>query len=175
MDARPATEEVGEHWGAFMHGLAAELYPICRSITGEGLRQTLRIIGREIPLAIREVPSGTRLFDWTVPNEWNVRRAFIETLDGGRLVDFADCNLHLLQYSTALDRVVPLQELRRHLHTLPETPDWIPYRTSYYSENWGFCLSHRLAETLTDEAYRVVIDTTLAPGHLSYGELALPG
>ncbi len=175
MDARRSSEDPGTHSAAFMRRLAAELYPICRSITGEGLRQTLRVIGQEIPLEIREVPSGTRLFDWTVPNEWNVRRAFIEALDGRRLVDFADCNLHLLQYSTAVDRIVSLQELRRHLHTLPETPDWIPYRTSYYSENWGFCLSHRLAETLTDEAYRVVIETTLAPGHLSYGELALPG
>lgn len=161
--------------GAELHAFASELYPICRSITGDGLRRSLGIIGQELPLERREVPTGTPLFDWVVPREWNVRNAYIATLDGRRIVDFAECNLHLLQYSTPLDRVVERTELLSHLHTLPETPDWIPYRTAYYSENWGFCLSQRQAEQLTDAAYRVVIDTTLAPGHLSYGELVLPG
>jgi len=158
-----------------MFELIEQLYPICRSITGDGLRRSLGIIGQELPLELREVPTGTPLFDWIVPREWNVRDAYIATLDGRRVVDFAQCNLHLLQYSTPLDRVVERAELLSHLHTLPETPDWIPYRTSYYSENWGFCLSQRQADQLSDAAYRVVIDTTLAPGHLSYGELVLPG
>ena len=121
------------------------------------------------------MPTGTQLFDWTVPREWTVRGAYIATLDGRRVVDFAASNLHLVQYSVPVDRIVERGELLRHLHTLPETPDWIPYRTSYYSENWGFCLSRRQAERLTEERYRVVIDTTLAPGHLTYGELLLPG
>jgi len=161
--------------GDRMFRLIEELYPICRSITGEGLRQSLRIIGRRLPLVFHEVPTGTELFDWTVPREWNVRGASIATLDGRRVIDFADHNLHLLQYSTPVNRVVSRDELFAHLHTLPETPDWIPYRTSYYNENWGFCLSARQAEGLHDEAYRVVIDTTLAPGHLTYGELLIEG
>jgi aminopeptidase-like protein len=167
--------EAGDDAVAGMMGLIEELYPICRSITGEGLRRSLRLIAREVPLVLTEVPSGTPVFDWTVPKEWNVRDAYIATLDGRRVVDFARSNLHLLQYSTPLDRVVPRDELFRHLHTLPETPDWIPYRTAYYSETWGFCLSQREAEGLTDKAYRVVVDTSLAPGHLTYGELVLPG
>ncbi len=158
-----------------MTRLIEALYPICRSITGDGLRQSLGLIAQEIPLRLTEVPSGTQVFDWTVPREWNVRQAYIATLDGRRVVDFAASNLHILQYSVPVDRIVERDELRRHLHTLPETPDWVPYRTSYYSENWGFCLSQRQAERLTDERYRVVIDTTLAPGHLTYGELVLPG
>ena len=158
-----------------MLGLIEALYPICRSITGDGLRESLRLIAREIPLKLVEVPTGTRLFDWTAPREWNVRRAYIETLDGRRVVDFAASNLHLLQYSVPVDRIVERDELLRHLHTLPETPDWIPYRTAYYREDWGFCLSQRQAQTLTEPRYRVVIDTTLAPGHLTYGELVLPG
>jgi aminopeptidase-like protein len=175
LDALPARRGESDDPGAAMYRLIEALYPICRSITGDGLRQSLGLLAREIPLTLREVPTGTPLFDWTVPREWNVRAAFIETLDGRRVVDFARCNLHLLNYSIPVDRVVPREELLRHIHTLPETPDWIPYRTSYYSENWGFCLSQRQADGLTEPAYRVVIDTTLAPGHLTYGELALPG
>lgn len=175
MDGAPARGGGGDDPAAAMITLIEQLYPICRSITGEGLRESLRRIGREVPLELREVPSGTPAFDWTVPREWNVRDAYIATLDGRRVVEFARSNLHLLQYSTPVDRVVDRAELVRHLHTLPETPDWIPYRTAYYSEAWGFCLSQRQAESLTEDAYRVVIDTTLAPGHLTYGELALPG
>jgi aminopeptidase-like protein len=175
LDGHPTRRGESDDPAAAMFRLIEELYPICRSITGDGLRRSLAIIGREIPLELREVPSGTPVFDWTVPFEWNPRAAYIESLDGRRIVDFAQCNLHLLQYSRSIDRVVERDDLLRHIHTLPETPDWIPYRTSYYSENWGFCLSQRQADQLTEERYRVVIDTSLAPGHLTYGELALPG
>jgi aminopeptidase-like protein len=173
-DIRPDATPVPDP-GAAMMRLVGELYPICRSITGDGMRASLRLLQREIPLELREVPSGTQVFDWTIPREWNVRGAFIETLGGRRVVDFAEHNLHLVQYSVPVDRVVPLEELRRHLHTLPETPDWIPYRTAYYSDAWGFCLTQRQADALTEPAYRVRIDTTLEPGHLTYGELVLAG
>jgi aminopeptidase-like protein len=158
-----------------MLALARELFPICRSITGEGIRETLAILARKIPMTIHEVPSGTPVLDWTVPREWNISGAYIARLDGTRLVDFAASNLHVVQYSRPLDAVVPLDELRRHLHTLPEAPDLIPYRTSYYNEDWGFCLAHRQLATLTDPAYRVVIDATLAEGHLTYGECVIAG
>ena len=172
--AAPAAE-VRATDGTAMYRMIEELFPICRSITGEGLRQTLRHIARHVPLVLHEVPSGTKALDWTIPNEWNVKGAYIATLDGRRIVDFAHSNLHLVQYSHGLDRIVGREELLRHVHTLPERPAWIPYRTSYYNEGWGFCLSERQARTLTDTAYRVVIDATLAPGYLSYGELAIPG
>ncbi len=176
MDGAAARGGAGDDPAAAMISLIEQLYPICRSITGDGLRQSLRLIARELPsLELREVPTGTPVFDWTVPREWNVRGAYIATLDGRRIVDFARSNLHLLQYSTPIDRIVERAELLRHLHTLPETPDWIPYRTAYYNEAWGFCLSQRQADQLTDDAYRVVIDTSLAPGHLTSGELVLPG
>jgi aminopeptidase-like protein len=161
--------------GEAMFRLIEALFPICRSITGDGVRQTLRILQRQVPLQIREVPSGTEVFDWKVPQEWNVREAYIETLDGRRVVDFADCNLHLLQYSVPVNRVVPLEELRQHLYSLPEAPDWIPYRTAYYANTWGFCVAHRQLEQLTDPQYRVVIGSTLADGSMTYGELLLPG
>ncbi|MDB5410037.1 MAG: peptidase [Rhodospirillales bacterium] len=161
--------------GAAMMALIAELYPICRSITGTGLRHTLGILQRLVPLTIHEVPSGTPVLDWTVPQEWSIRAAHISRLDGTRIVDFAAHNLHILQYSRAIDRVVPLEELRGHLHTLPETPDWIPYRTSYYRDTWGFCLTQRQLDAMIDPAYRVVIDASLTDGSLSYGELVIPG
>ena len=152
-----------------------QLYPICRSITGDGLRRTLRYVAAQMPLDIHEVPSGTPVLDWEVPREWNVRSARLETLDGRVVVDFAEHALHLLQYSVPVDRVVPLEELQRHLYSLPDQPDLIPYRTAYYAESWGFCLSHRTRQTLGEAAYRVRIDTTLEPGSLSYGECFLPG
>ncbi len=161
--------------GAFMMRLAEELYPICRSITGNGVRQTLATLGRHVPIAMTEVPSGTAVLDWSVPPEWNIRGAHIARLDGTRVVDFADHNLHIVQYSTPVDAVVPLDELQRHLHSLPERPDWIPYRTSYYHENWGFCLTERQRAALTDASYRVMIDASLQPGHLTYGECVIPG
>jgi aminopeptidase-like protein len=176
MDAeadRPAegTEDVG----AAMLEFIARLYPICRSITGDGIRQTLRAIGERIPLAIREVPSGTPIFDWTVPREWNIRDAYVKDARGERVIDFRRSNLHVVNYSVPIRRTMPLAELRPHLHTLPEHPDWIPYRTSYYHETWGFCLSHRQLEALEDGDYEVCIDSSLEDGHLSYGECYLPG
>ena len=158
-----------------MMRLAEELYPICRSITGDGLRQTLDIIGRDLPLERHEVPSGTRAFDWTVPDEWNLRRAFIEAPDGTRVVDTARHNLHVVNYSAPVDEVLTLEELRPRLHTLPEHPDWIPYRTSYYRRDWGFCLTQRQLDAMTAPRYRAVVDATLAPGALSYGEAVLRG
>jgi aminopeptidase-like protein len=158
-----------------MHGLAAELYPICRSITGDGVRRTLERIKREIPLAIEEVPSGTEVLDWTVPREWNVREAWIEDAGGERVVDFADCNLHLMGYSVPVRARLPLSRLEQHLFTLPQHPHWIPYRTSYYSEAWGFCMAHSQLEALPDEEYEVLIDSSLEEGHLTYGECYLEG
>jgi len=155
--------------------LIEELFPICRSITGNGVRQTLETLRRFIPLEVNEVPSGIGVLDWTVPPEWNIRDAYILDPDGRRVVDFAANNLHIVQYSRPIDAMIPLGELRPHLHTLPDQPDWIPYRTSYYTENWGFCLTHRQLSSLADGPYRVVIDSDLGPGHLSYGELLIPG
>lgn len=161
--------------GRELHQFAAELYPICRSITGNGIRQTLRMIQQRIPLQIFEVPSGTAVFDWTVPKEWNINDAYIKDSSGRRVVDFQKCNLHVLNYSVPIHTKLPLSKIRPHLFTLPEHPDWIPYRTSYYKEDWGFCLSHTQAMALPDGEYEVCIDSSLADGHLSYGELFLPG
>ena len=161
--------------GEAMHALIRELYPICRSITGDGVRETLRILQRHVPLEIREVPSGTRVFDWTVPREWNLRDAWIATLDGRRVVDAKRSNLHVVSYSTPVRGRFAAAELRTHLHAMPDRPDWIPYRTSYYNEAWGFCVSQRQLEALTEPEYDVCIDASLAPGSLSYGELLIPG
>jgi aminopeptidase-like protein len=161
--------------GADLHGLIGELYPICRSITGNGVRETLRRIQERLPLTIHEVPSGTQVFDWTVPREWNIRDAWIKNLNGDRIVDFQECNLHVVSYSVPIRGRFPLAELRQHLHTLPEHPSWIPYKTSYYREAWGFCLSDDQSRTLADAEYDVCIDSTLEDGHLTYGEFYLPG
>jgi len=161
--------------GEALHAHCRALYSVCRSITGPGLRTTLGYVAERLPLAIREVPSGTPVLDWTVPREWTPRSACISSLTGETVVDFARHSLHLLQYSKAVDRLVSNEELQRHLHSLPEQPDLIPYRTAYYSDTWGFCLPHRLRETMTDASYRVRIDADLAPGALSYGECVLPG
>jgi aminopeptidase-like protein len=167
----PAAETgVGESMQAFMR----ELFPICRSITGNGVRETLAAVGRRIPLELREVPSGTRVLDWTVPDEWNISDAYIAK-DGDRLVDFRESNLHVVSYSEPVRAVMPLAELRPHLHTLPEHREWIPYRTSYYSRSWGFCLAQRQLDGLKDDDYEVVIESTLEPGSLTYGECFLPG
>lgn len=152
-----------------------ELYPICRSITGNGFRQTLRLLEKHIPLTIHEVPTGTKVFDWTVPREWNIKDAYIKNAKGERVVDFRKSNLHVLNYSVPVKAKMSLEELRKHIFTLPETPDWIPYRTSYYKENWGFCLSHNQLLALEDDEYEVCIDSTLKDGHLTYGEYYLPG
>jgi len=161
--------------GERMYRLIEELYPICRSITGDGVRRTLDIIGRHMPLQRREVPSGTRVFDWTVPKEWNIRDAYIRDPSGTKIVDFARSNLHVVSYSQPVHARLPLSELRTRLHSIPEHPEWIPYRTSYYNETWGFCLAHAQREALPDGEYEVVIDSTLADGHLSYAECLLPG
>lgn len=161
--------------GQQLYDLAARLYPICRSITGDGVRETLRIIREYIPLEIREVASGRPVFDWTVPKEWNIRDAWIKDPAGRKIVDFREHNLHLVSYSVPLHRQLTLDELRPHLHTLPEQPDLIPYRTSYYSEDWGFCLPHRQYEALKPGVYEVYIDSSLEEGSLTYGELYLPG
>ncbi len=161
--------------GERMHALASRVFPLCRSITGDGVRETLREVAARIPLEIHEVPSGTQVLDWTVPDEWNIREAYIATADGRRVVDFAESNLHVVSYSEPLRSKMTLDGLRPHLHVHPERPDWIPYRTSYYTRNWGFCLSRNQLEALEDGTYEVVIDSTLAPGSLTYGECFLPG
>ena len=164
-----------EHIGRELHSFAADLYPICRSITGDGIRRTLSMIQNRIPLQIVNVPTGTPVFDWTVPKEWNIRDAYIKGLDGRRVVDFQQSNLHVLNYSVPVHVTMPLSELKRHLFTFPEHADWIPYRTSYYQENWGFCLSHNQMLALQDDGYEVCIDSTLEDGNLTYGECYLPG
>jgi aminopeptidase-like protein len=161
--------------GREMHAFMAELFPICRSITGEGIRETLRRVAERIPLTIHEVPTGTRVLDWTVPREWNIRDAFIRNGRGDKVVDFKQSNLHVVNYSVPFSGRLSLADLRARLFTLPDHPDWIPYRTSYYKEDWGFCLSHRQLESLADEEYEVVIDSSLQDGHLTYGECYLPG
>ncbi len=170
-ETKPRLSERGQQ----MHGLIGELYPICRSITGNGVRRTLDIIGRNIPLTRHEVPTGTRVFDWTVPKEWNIEEAWVENSRGERIIDFRNNNLHVLNYSTPVNKTVNLAELKQHLHSLPDHPDWIPYRTSYYKENWGFCLSHNQLQSLPEDNYRVVIDASLTDGALSYGECLIPG
>lgn len=162
--------------GARAHRLASELFPICRSITGPGVRKTLAIIQQRLPqLTIHEIPTGTQCFDWTVPREWSVRSAYIEGPDGRRIVDFDDTNLHLVGYSVPVDATMSLDELRPHLHSIPDMPDAIPYVTSYYVERWGFCLTHRQLEQLKPGTYKVKIESTLTAGSLTYGELRLPG
>lgn len=165
----------GEELGKELHNFMAELYPVCRSITGEGVRETLRAIRKRIPLEVHEVSSGTKVFDWTVPQEWNVSDAYIMNRMGKRVVDFKAHNLHLMSYSSPIRKKMPLADLRPHLFTQPDHPEWIPYRTSYYKENWGFCLRHADFERLPDDEYEVVIESTLQAGSLTYGEAYLPG
>ncbi len=164
-----------EALGREMHALVVALYPLCRSITGDGLRKTLATLSAVAPLTVREVPTGTEVLDWTVPKEWNIRDAWVANARGERVIDFRKSNLHVVNYSVPVRARLPLSELRSRLHTLPDRPDWIPYRTSYYAEDWGFCLAHRDLERLPEEEYDVAIDATLENGSLSYGELFLPG
>jgi aminopeptidase-like protein len=161
--------------GREAYDLVAELYPICRSITGEGVRQTLAIIGKHIPIQVHEIPSGTNVFDWTVPKEWNIHDAYIKNNRGERVVDFQKSNLHVVNYSVPIRRKITLLELKKHLHTLADNPDWIPYRTSYYNETWGFCLSQNQLDRLGEEEYEVYIDSSLQDGSLTYGEYYLRG
>jgi aminopeptidase-like protein len=161
--------------GQRIYDLISKLYPICRSITGNGVRRSLEVIKAHIPLDIREVPTGTAVFDWVVPKEWNIKDAYIKNSAGKKLVDFKKCNLHVLNYSIPVSKKVRLGELKAHLFTLPQHPDWVPYRTSYYKENWGFCLSHHQLAALPDDEYEVYIDASVENGHLSYGECFLKG
>jgi len=161
--------------GQKAHKLAKELYPICRSLTGEGLRQTLKTLQRTLPLEIYEVPTGTIAYDWIVPNEWSVKDAFIKDPQGRRVVDFRESNLHLVGYSVPFRGILTREELLTHLYSDPAHPDWIPYRHTYFKESWGFCVAHRKLEDLTDNRYEVCVDTSLDPGHLTYGELVLRG
>jgi aminopeptidase-like protein len=158
-----------------MYRLITELYPICRSITGNGVRETLQVLKKHISIEVHNVPSGTQVFDWTVPREWNIRGAYVKNSRGERVIDFRKSNLHVLNYSVPINRRMSLAELRPHLFTLPNYPDWVPYRTSYYNENWGFCLSHNQFMELTDDEYEICIDSSLEPGFLTYGEYFLPG
>ena len=161
--------------GGEMYRLIEELYPLCRSITGDGVRQTLDIVKKHIPLEIREVPSGTKVFDWVVPREWNIRGASIKNSKGEKIVDFEDSNLHVLSYSVPVRKKVSLDELKQHVFTSEEHPDWIPYRTSYYQENWGFCMAHSHYLALEDDDYEVSIDSSLEDGSMTLGELVIPG
>lgn len=161
--------------GQQTYDLISELYPICRSITGDGVRQTLRVLQEIIPLEIYEIPTGTPVFDWTVPKEWNIRDAYVKNAKGERIVDFQKCNLHVLGYSAPIRATVPLQELKAHTFTLPDHPHWVPYRTSYYKEDWGICLTHDQLQNLPDGDYEVFIDASLENGHLTYGEFFLKG
>ena len=164
-------KDVGEE----MYRLIVELYPLWRSITGNGFRETLNIIKKYIPVVVSEVPSGTRVFDWTVPKEWNIRDAYVKNSRGERVVDFKKSNLHVVGYSVPIQGKMSLAELKEHLFTLPAHPDWIPYRTSYYTESWGFCLSYEQFVELREDEYEVCIDASLEDGHLTYGEYHLRG
>ncbi|MCG8593826.1 MAG: DUF4910 domain-containing protein [Kiloniellales bacterium] len=161
--------------GDAIFALAADIFPICRSITGDGVRRTLDRLGNDIDLVVHEVKTGTRVFDWTIPREWNIRDAYIKNAAGERIVDFRRNNLHVLNYSRPVRKRLPLGELKKHIFTLPDRPDLIPYRTSYYAEDWGFCMAHRQLAALPDGLYEVLIDASLEDGSLTYGEYLHPG
>lgn len=166
MDFWPDPEKIGGD----IYSLATQIFPICRSITGNGVRATLDHLAEHIKLDVYEVATGTPAFDWTVPREWNIRDAYIKDSAGNKIVDFAESNLHVMSYSVPVRAHLSLSELKKHLHSLPLQPELIPYRTSYYAENWGFCVRHSLLESLKDDTYEAVIDSTLADGFLTYGE-----
>jgi aminopeptidase-like protein len=175
IETAAALRAAGPGSGEAMHRFCASLYPFLRSITGQGVRDTLAVIGQQIPMTVTEVPSGTAAFDWTVPPEWTVRAAWIKDPSGRKVVDIADHNLHLVNYSAPFRGRMSLAALKPRLFSLPDRPDWIPYRTQYFKEDWGFCLSHRQLQALPDGEYEVCVDTTLAPGSLTFGECVLPG
>jgi aminopeptidase-like protein len=157
------------------YDLMRRLFPLCRSLTGDGVAGTFDLIEEHIPITRTEVPSGTRVFDWVVPDEWNIRDAYVAAPDGTRVVDFRDSTLHVVSYSEPVRATLSLDELRERLFTLPDQPDLVPYRTSYYARTWGFCLSHRRLLELEPGDYEVSIDSTLEPGHLTFAELLLEG
>ncbi|TCL74556.1 DUF4910 domain-containing protein [Rhizobium sp. BK251] len=163
--------DIGQH----IYALASRLFPICRSITGNGVRDTLGILQEYVGLERHEVPTGTQAFDWTVPREWNIRNAYVKDASGRKVIDLAESSLHVMSYSTNVARTMPLDELKTHIHTLPEQPDLIPYKTAYYTEEWGLCMSHNRFLALEDGDYEVLIDTEKTDGHLSYGEYFHPG
>jgi aminopeptidase-like protein len=171
LSGRLGVERPGEE----IHELCAELYPICRSITGDGVRDTLAVVGSRVPVQIHEVPTGTAVLDWTVPKEWNIRDAYLMNAQGRRVVDFNESNLHVVGYSIPVHGKATLSELSGRLHTLPDKPDFIPYRNSYYNEDWGFCLSDRQLQALPEGEYEYRIDSSLQDGSLTYAELKLPG
>ena len=158
-----------------MYDLMMDLYPICRSITGNGVRTSLNIIQKYIDLDIHEVKSGTRVFDWTIPKEWNISDAYVTNPNGEKVIDFKKSNLHVVSYSVPINKKMDLSELQSHLFTLPDQPESIPYHTSYYNENWGFCLRHTDYLKLEEGQYDVVIDSTLKDGSLTYGEYYIKG
>jgi aminopeptidase-like protein len=168
--ARP-TEEIGRD----AYELMRRLFPLCRSLTGDGVRATFDLLEEEIPITRTEIPSGTRVFDWIAPDEWNIRDAYIANADGVRVVDFQHSSLHVVSYSEPVRTTISLDALRERLHTLPDQPDLVPYRTSYYERTWGFCLSHRQLLELPPGDYEVVIDSTLEPGSVSYAEATIEG
>ena len=161
--------------GEKLYQLLEELFPIPRSITGNGVRQTLKILQEHLPIEVHEVPSGTKVFDWTVPEEWNISEAYIKDEDGNLILDIRQNNLHIVSYSIPVDKWVSLSELQEHLHSLPDQPDAIPYVTSYYKKYWGFCITHTQREKLKDKKYHVVINSELKSGYLTYGDCIIPG
>lgn len=167
------SEEKAE--GEKMHALLKRLFPICRSLTGPGVRETLRILKETVPLTVQSVPSGTKCMDWTVPDEWEATDAYILDPHGHKIIDFKQNNLHLVSYSTPFKGRLTLEELQPHLYSIPEKPEAIPYVTSYYKRRWGFCLAHKVRESLKPGSYEVVVDTKLFAGKLNYGELLIPG
>ena len=161
--------------GQQIYQLIEKLYPICRSITGDGFRESMQILKTHISLELHEVPTGTQVFDWVVPKEWNIRDAYVKDSKGEKVIDYQKSNLHILNYSVPVNRKVEFAELKEHLFSIPEHEDWIPYRTSYYKENWGFCVTHKVLESLKDEEYEVFIDSSLEEGYLTYGEYLVRG
>ena len=161
--------------GQKLYEFAEKMYPVCRSITGQGVRDTLEMIREKVPLEIHQVPTGTRVYDWEVPREWNIKDAYIKNSKGEKVIDFKDSNLHVVSYSLPVDKTLPLSELKKYLHTIEEQPDCIPYRTSYYNESWGFCLSYNQLKSLPEGDYHVFIDSSLEDGVLNYGELLITG
>ena len=169
------TAEGLEALGLQMHELITELYPIHRSMTGNGLRETLRRLQKLVPMQVHEVPTGTKAFDWTVPKEWNIADAYVKNSKGERVIDLHNSNLHVVNYSIPTRQTLTLKDLKEHLFTLPDNPDWIPYKTSYYKETWGFCLAHSKMLELSEDEYEVCIDSRLEDGHLTYGEYYIRG
>lgn len=175
MDPTMHSSDAGADRGRQMHEFLRETFPFCRSITGQGVRDTLQAVGRHVPLQLHEVPTGTPVLDWVIPNEWNIRDAWLKDPNGRVIAPFAETNLRVVNYSPPIHRRMPLAELRPHLYSIPSRPDRVPYKTSYFEPNWGFCLRHDELQTLVDGEYEVFIDSTLAPGSLTYAECFIPG